>query len=389
MNTPATDREHTFEKDVDFLAHYQDVRVLQNAGEAAKVALVPAYQGRVMTSTAGGGDGHSYGWINYEHVASGKLTPRINAFGGEDRFWLGPEGGQFAIFFKPGAPFDIDHWQTPPLIDAVPYEIKIQSATSITFTRQDHVQNYSGFSFELEIERTINLLDGRAVAPELGLPPDHGLDMVAFESVNTLTNTGNRPWRHDTGLLSIWTLGMFKPGRRAVVILPLRPAQGNGPRIVDNYFGKVPADRLSIKDHAAFFKADGRYRSKIGVPAPYATPFAGSYDADKRLLTLVRYTLPEGQEDYVNSLWEIQDRPFAGDTINAYNDGPASPGAKPLGPFYELETSSPALDLQPGQSATHVHRTVHVQGNDDKAMEKLAGTTLGTGPAELTQPFAD
>jgi hypothetical protein len=26
-------------------------------------------------------------------------VPHINVFGGEDRFWLGPEGGQFSIFF--------------------------------------------------------------------------------------------------------------------------------------------------------------------------------------------------------------------------------------------------------------------------------------------------
>ena len=37
----------------------------------------------------------------------------MNVFGGEDRFWLGPEGGQFALYFKPGDPFDLDHWQVP------------------------------------------------------------------------------------------------------------------------------------------------------------------------------------------------------------------------------------------------------------------------------------
>ncbi len=55
------------------------------------------------------------------------------------------------------------------------------------------------------------------------------------------------------------------------------------------------------------------------------------------VLTLVHLTVPEGATDYVNSMWEIQEKPFAGDVVNSYNDGPASPGAKPLGPFYELE----------------------------------------------------
>ena len=32
----------------------------------------------------------------------------MNGFGGEDRFWLGPEGGQFSIFFKKDDPFDLE-----------------------------------------------------------------------------------------------------------------------------------------------------------------------------------------------------------------------------------------------------------------------------------------
>ena len=41
----------------------------------------------------------------------------MNVFGGEDRFWLGPEGGQYALYFKPGDPFDLDHWQVPDAFD--------------------------------------------------------------------------------------------------------------------------------------------------------------------------------------------------------------------------------------------------------------------------------
>ena len=44
----------------------------------------------------------------------------MNAFGGEDRLWLGPEGGQYSIFFRAGDPFDLEHWQTPPPLTASP-----------------------------------------------------------------------------------------------------------------------------------------------------------------------------------------------------------------------------------------------------------------------------
>ena len=53
-----------------------------------------------MTSTVGGSNSPSHGWINRELIEAGRNDPHINAYGGEDRFWLGPEGGQFSIFFK-------------------------------------------------------------------------------------------------------------------------------------------------------------------------------------------------------------------------------------------------------------------------------------------------
>ena len=63
----------------------------------------------------------------------------------------------------------------------------------------------------------------------------------------------------------------------------------------------------------------------------------------------MQFTRPDGAADYVNSMWEIQSEPYKGDALNSYNDGPPGPGQKPLGPFYELESSSPALALEPGQ----------------------------------------
>ena len=76
-------------------------------------------------------------------------------------------------------------------------------------------------------------------------------------------------------------------------------------------------------------------------------------------------------------MWELQDEPFKGDVVNSYNDGLPSPGAaKPLGPFYELESSSPALALKPGESATHNHRTIHLQG-DEAAICRIGKSLLG------------
>jgi hypothetical protein len=111
-------------------------------------------------------------------------------------------------------------------------------------------------------------------------------------------------------------------------------------------------------------------------------PVLGSWNRRESLLTIVQYTKPDGVTDYVNSMWEIQDHPYAGDVVNSYNDGPSKSGGKSLGGFYELETSSPAAALVPGASITHLHRTIHLTG-PWKALDAIARETLGVGLEEI------
>jgi hypothetical protein len=92
--------------------------------------------------------------------------------------------------------------------------------------------------------------------------------------------------------------------------------------------------------------------------------------------------LPPGVTEYVNSMWEIQKEPLAGDAANSYNDGPPSPGVKPLGPFYEIESSSPAGALAPGKTLEHIHRTVHLTGPEAK-LDELARATLGVSLKDI------
>jgi len=101
----------------------------------------------------------------------------------------------------------------------------------------------------------------------------------------------------------------------------------------------------------------------------------------------VQFTQPEGVTDYVNSQWKIQDHPFAGDASNSYNDGAPSPGAKPLGPFYELESSSPAAALKPGKSLSHLHRTFHISGSE-AALDTISKAQLGVSIQEIRSALA-
>lgn len=376
-----------FKDDVAFLKQHTQVVVLSDGSGQAQIAVNPDLQGRVMTSTAGGPEGLSFGWINREFIAFKQNNVHMNAFGGEDRFWLGPEGGQFSIFFKKGAAFNLDNWFTPPPINEGTYDIVSQAADLIHFKKTIHLINYSETEFDLELNRLVGLLDAKDVEA-LGIALPNGVKMVAYQSDNKIANTGAKEWTKDTGLLSIWILGMFNPSPSTTIIIPFKPGPEAefGPVVNDAYFGKVPADRLVIKDGLLFFSGDGKYRSKIGISPRRVKPFLGSYDAANKVLTIVHLTIPDNAMDYVNSMWQIQNKPFGGDVVNSYNDGPSAPGAKPLGPFYELESSSPASALKPGETLGHVHTTIHFQG-EEKALDQIARQALGVGLAEIKSAF--
>ena len=125
-------------------------------------------------------------------------------------------------------------------------------------------------------------------------------------------------------------------------------------------------DGSRIKENGIiYFKIDGLYRSKLGLPASRATDICGSYDSSKGVLTILWCSLPETPSVYVNGQWGPQEDPFAGDVINSYNDGPVEDGSI-MGPFYEIETSSPGAELAPGASLVHTQKVIHIQGKDEQ-----------------------
>jgi hypothetical protein len=386
---PAVTRPaETFGDDVAFLKNHTVVIVLSDKTGAAQVALAPAWQGRVMTSTADNTTGRSFGWINRELIASGKLMPHINVFGGEDRLWLGPEGGQFSIFFAKGAPFDTEHWFVPKALDTDPFQTVSWSKDRAVFRARFSLTNYSGTRFDVAVRREVHLLENAAAWADLRLPHADHIALVAYESNNTLLNVGKGPWSKDTGLLSIWILGMFTPSPSATIVVPIKPGPEAelGAKMTADYFGSIPPGRLRVTEKSVFLSGDGEFRSKIGIGPRRSLRVLGSYDADHRVLTIVQFNQPDGVNDYVNSLWKLQDDPYAGDVANSYNDGPPTPGAKPHGPFFEMESSSPAAALPPGASLEHTHRTFHLTGPETE-LDGVARAVLGVSLAEVKAAF--
>ena len=374
----------TFGDDVDFLRKHTDVIVLSDEKGAAQVALVPAWQGRVMTSSAENLSGRSLGWVNRALIASGKRMSHINAFGGEDRLWLGPEGGQFSIFFAKGAPFEYTHWFVPEALDTRPFRTVYQSRTGAQFRAQFSLENHAGTSFQVAVVRDVHLLPRDRACRELGITPCANVAVVAYESNNTLMNAGKAAWHKESGLLSIWILGMFPPSPLSTIVIPIKRGSDRdlGSKVTSNYFGVIPPNRLKVTDNTIFLRGDGRLRSKVGVNPKRSLAVLGSYDAESRVLTIVKFSQPIGAGDYVNSQWKLQDDPYGGDVINSYNDGPPAPGISPLGPFIEMESSSPAVALAPGERINHTHRTFHLTGLESQ-LDSVARSVLGVPLMEV------
>ncbi len=383
--SPAT----PFDDDVAFLEKHGDVIVLKDPRGKSRVAVMPTLQGRVMTSTAGPPWNLSYGWINRPYFEAGKISEHTNAFGGEERIWLGPEGGQFSIFFRPGSEFTYPNWYTPRLIDIEPWDVVSRTEQSAVFAKAATLSNYSGATFRIKLNREVRVLDNRAALAALGVPHDDRFTVAAYQTINDLENAGQEAWDRQTGLLMIWLLGRFNPTPEVTVVVPFSPGpvEQLGPVVNGEYSRKVPEDRLKIEDDVLFFRGDGDHRSKIGLTAERAKGVMGSYDAANRTLTIIRYTTGLPDDVYVNQKWEIQKQPYSGgDVVNAYNGGPNAAGERPVGPFYELESSSPARALKPGERMRYIQTTSHFQG-DDQALDALARAALGVSLDRIAGAF--
>jgi hypothetical protein len=369
----------TFGYDLDLLLKFhKDILVLGTDTAGPQVIIAPGYQGRVMTSTAEGLRGSSFGWINHELISSGKLELHMNAFGGEERIWLGPEGGQFSFFFKKGVPFTFENWFVPKEMDTEPFDVKYSDAREAVFEKRMALTNYSGTLFTMKIQRRVKLLSTSTIDSIIGLSLPAGLKAVGFETDNSITNMGQLAWTKKTGMPSIWILSMLNASPATTVVAPYKQGDSSslGKILTDDYFGKVPAERLKVDSGLIRFSADGKYRSKIGISPKRALPFIGSYDVEEGVLTIARFSLPAQARDYVNSLWKMQDDPFSGDAVNAYNDGPVD--GKQMGNFYEIESSSPAAALDPGMSLGHKHVTIHIKGSKE-ALDPIARWVFGAG----------
>lgn len=367
--------EHTFEKgsfgyDLNFLKEWDPNLILLESGSSS-VVVSGKYQAKVFTSSVSGEEGRSMGWINYE--AFGKTDAHMNAFGGESRFWLGPEGNAFSLFFDPETEMVFENWKTPPPIDTDSWDVTQKSATSVALERTMEIQNYAGTSLNILAQREVEILTTTQMEELLGVQVG-GVESVGYKTKNTITNIGNFDWDKTTGAPCIWILDMFPPSDKTTIVIPY-VEESTGPIATTDYFGEIPEDRISYNEGMLLFRADGKSRGKLGLPPNRATELAGSYDAKNNVLTIALFSV-DSNATYLNQEWNLEGDPFLGDAVNSYNDGPLEDGSQ-MGPFYELESVSPAAFIKPQESLSHDHTVFHITGAKEE-LDEIVKTVFGT-----------
>ena len=370
----------------EFLAkHTNLVELTNDAG--ARVAVAPEWQGRVMTSTCGGLDGPSFGFVNRDFIEAGKTDPHFNNMGAEERLWLCPEGGQFSLWFKPGAKQVMANWFTPPALNDGAWKVVAGQRTTRPHGRAMKLQNTAATAFELDVTRDVRLLgadDFQTVVRRdggRGHGAKPGVKMVAYETANQITNRGPA-FSKQKGLVSIWILGMMNAGPQTVIIVPYRSgADGElGPVVKSDYFGAVP--RRSPEGHAP----------SRALPRRRQVPLEDRHVAAARPQRARLDRLRGGRADagpfhharrsgrstnYMNNMWQVpQAQPYTGDVANAYNDGPNDLGKRMGSVLRDRVGFARAGTLKTGESLLHRHRTIHIQA-DAETLRKLAKETLG------------
>lgn len=357
-----TYKEGQFGYDLEFLQKYDSVLILSNESGLGQILVSPKYQGKVFTSTADGPDGKSFGWVNYK-AFSAPVDPHMNAYGGEDRLWLGPEGGPFSLYFENGKEMVYENWKTPTSIDTESWKLISADGSSAKMEKDTELKNYAGTVLTMKLNRDIKMLSNSQIESDLGIQLSDKIKSVGFSTLNSITNTGKEAWTKETGAPCLWSLDMFMPTDSTVILVPYEET-AQGKIATTDYFGEIDKDRIAYKDGVLYFKADGKSRGKLGLSPQRAKTIAGSYDLANGILTVTKFTIDSGKT-YLNQEWTTKKDPFIGDAVNAYNDGPLEDGGQ-MGPFYEIESVSPAAFLKPSEKLDHSHNVYHFMGDKEQ-----------------------
>ncbi len=369
-----------FGMDLDFLQKNSDCIVI-GEGESF-VAISPKLQGRVMTSTLGGNTGYSLGWINRKLIEDKKPESFQNLYGGEDRFWIGPEGTDFSVFFQKDSIYIGENWHIPAGLSSEPWTLIARSDKQAKFEKDLSFSNIKGEAFSVKAQREISFISKDNAVKILGLEVPESVKCVAFQSLNKLTNTGSKAWTEESGLLTIASMSCFHANKSTYGFIPYNVGDKLGNIITDTYNETLGTDRLSIFPTYVRMRLDGTKVGEVNMNPKRSRAIMGSYDAHRNILTIITYIAPEKSKKYFPANWRRTNTLFDGDAVSLYNNGSPKEGVFDAERFYETATYSPALALEPNKSQIHVQRVFHFQGSEYE-LGAIAYKLLGVSMKQL------
>lgn len=358
LNFESMAQRLTFSEDVQFLEQYTKTITLKSSDGSQQILVAPEYQGRIMTSTTSGDSGKSHGWINYAFIEQEKQDPNINPYGGMDRLWLGPLGSQYTLYYQ-GKEFDDKYWHVPHDFDRKPFEVIRQGDDFVEMKCEMKFSNFVKTPFHIDINRKVVLFSKAQIETNLNLQMPKDVQVVGYETLNTLTNLG-AAWNFDKGTLALWNLAQLLGNENTAVIIPLK----NNSNSINSYLVEIPKERMTYLNKVLLFKGDGKFRSKIGIPPEMTIPLFGSLDLENNILTIIQFQF-ENDHRYFNSDLGFQDNPYEGDVISVYNNDPEMVVGKRIHSFFELESASAMKALKKSEFMEHYHRTYVIEGNQE------------------------
>ncbi|MDU0355869.1 DUF6786 family protein [Paraglaciecola aquimarina] len=284
------------------------------------------------------------------------------------------------MFYPVGKAINNENWRVPPALNAKNYDVISANPETVHFRTNLALVNYQNSHFSVQLDRTITLLSPQQISRQLSIELPTSVNQVAYRSHTSLTNLGE-DWRPEKGLITLWSMAMLQGTDDSVSMFVIAPEQGP----VQSYLYPLYADRLISRNHLVFFKTDGKYRSKIGIPADISGDLILSYSPSLAKLTVLKITIDQDGR-YPISLEKLYTKQAKGDVTNAYNHGNMDGSLLAKSAFYELESAAPMLALKTNQSVSHTQQVFHFVGNS-KQLDAISQQLVGINVSDTNTLF--
>ncbi|MDR0326952.1 MAG: hypothetical protein LBI05_01510 [Planctomycetaceae bacterium] len=308
-----------------------------------RVAVCPEWNGRVLTSTDGGLEGDSFGFVNVQAID----TDHYEDFGGEDLWTISPLIHSFSV-------------ESIKENKAV-----LQRTLPMTDANGTHVEFHLTRSISMLNKRKIETFFDETVAESL---EQENVSVVGFRSENAV-------WSQEKAWVASRLRGMFNASPHMVIIVAtppeddfaLEPPPETFPAEID-YLGGSPHGRIRHLPQALLIRADGQGRCQTTMPCN-AVPMVGAVERRSGTLTLWTFDLPGDSDE---------------DVTRIYNSGRTHPDEQEIAAYYEVNCFSATKKLHPEQSFTYSQCTLHINA-DNPTLDHLVRHLFSVSMEEISR----